>query len=1789
MKTTKYLLLMLLTLLGAKGLNAQTKEAYAYLSEDGKTLAFYYNGDRSSIRTGTTYGMNTGTNSPNWNAKASNITTVIFDRSFADYHPTTCYSWFRNCSNIDFISVYNLQNLNTDQVTDMSFMFTNCTSLTNFNLSHFDTSNVTSMKNMFSNCTSLECLDLSHFDTSNVTDMSYMFSNCSSLTSLDVSNFDTSNVTDIYNMFYVCSSLTSLDVSNFDTSNVIVMSGMFSSCTSLESLDVSNFDTSNVTDMDYMFMNCSSLTSLDLSSFIFNQSSNNNFAYDCSSLKTLTVPATANFLNSTAFNYVGTKEAPCTLFYPEDFTPSGTSNYNSYFKWKGGYFKEANEAYAHLSSDGLTLTFYYDRNRSNREGMTFDIKTSYAYPTWNTKASNITTVVFDPSFANYHPTTCSGWFCNFKKISNISELQYFNTDQVTDMFDMFYGCSSLTSLDLSHFDTSNVTDMSYMFNGCSSLTSLDVSGFNTSNVTNMQCVFFGCSGLTSLDLSNFDFSSVSSTGNDYLLRGCSGLKTLTIPATADLLGSNACTGVGTENAPCVLIYPSSFTPPSYTGNCFLWKSGYFKEADPEPYVVLDGSILTFYYDKNRSNYSTTFDLNTGSNTPEWYSNGSSVESVVFDASFGDARPRSCSFWFFGMTYLTTITGIENLKTDEVTEMMNMFGACINLNDLDVSGFNTSNVTNMSLMFQNCRSLTSLDVSNFDTPNVTDMSDMFIKCSNLTSLDVSNFKTENVTDFLGMFEGCSSLTSLDLRNFSFNSAIYTESFLKDCSSLKSLAISATAINLKASACEGVGTAASPCTLIYPEGFTLNPSETGEGWFKWKSGYFKEAIKEAYAVLDGSTLTFYYDKNRSNYTTTYDLNTGSTSPGWYNDRTSVESVVFDSSFADARPTSCYSWFAGMKNLTSITGIEYLNTEEVTTMVYMFNNCTGLESLDLSGFNTAKVTRMYSMFSDCSNMTALDVSGFNTTQVTDMRHMFYNCSSVESLDLSSFTFSTNSSYMLYNCSGLKTLTISSSADRLNSNACYCIGSESAPCALIYPDGFNLNPSIGTSWYKWKDGYFKDGKPKAYAVFHGSTLTFCYDTNFYFHLNSTMYSLNTEDNNPGWYNSRTYVTTVVFDTSFADVRPTSCYKWFYGMSNLTTITGIGNLKTDDVTNMYGMFYNCSSLTSLDVSTFNTTNVTNMYGMFYGCSGLTNLDLSNFDFSSISSSRDTYYLLKDCIGLETLIIPATPNNLNANACEGVGTVDDPCTLIYPDGFTLNPSETGEGWFKWKSGYFKEAIKEAYAVLDGSTLTFYYDKNRSNYSTTFDLNTGSNTPEWYSNRTSVESVVFDASFADARPTSCYYWFYGMKKIKPIEGIKYLNTSEVTTMYGMFYNCINLTSLDVSHFDTSNVTSMSNMFWGCHSLKSLDVSGFNTSNVNNMTRMFYGCSGLTNLDVSGFNTEKVTTIVGMFFNCSGLTSLDLSNFDFSSIPYHSSIYTDNLLSNCIGLKTLIIPAAANDYFKANACTGVGTDEDPCVLIYPSDMEIDKTGYEENGYFMWKSGYFKENNILPGDANEDDHVTVADVMLTVNKVLGKTLTTFNETNADVNSDGKITVSDVMGIVKIVLGGSGNSSAPSNAFFSFSDGMALTAKGSELTLHLTGTGTYTATQMTVTLPEGCRLESAQIVASRSNGHSVLTSDLGNGHYRVVIYSASGLPFGPSCTDLLRLRVSGHHNGDLAVSDIQVVDPLTATVLLSDVSGIATGIDGLGTDASSDGDWYTTQGQRVSTPTRGVYIRNGQKKVVR
>ena len=146
-------------------------------------------------------------------------------------------------------------------------------------------------------------------------------------------------------------------------------------------------------------------------------------------------------------------------------------------------------------------------------------------------------------------------------------------------------------------------------------------------------------------------------------------------------------------------------------------------------------------------------------------------------------------------------------------------------------------------------------------------------------------------------------------------------------------------------------------------------------------------------------------------------------------------------------------------------------------------------------------------------------------------------------------------------------------------------------------------------------------------------------------------------------------------------------------------------------------------------------------------------------------------------------------------------------------------------------------------------------------------------------------------TSMNSMFYQCSKLTTLD-LSSFNTSNVTGMINMFSDCKELTTLDLSSFNTSNVTSMGYIFYNCKELTTLDVSNFDTSNVNNMTSMFYNCQSLTTLDLSSFNTSNVTSMGYMFNNCKELTTLDVSNFDTSNVTNLNQIFY-----NCNKLTTL----------------------------------------------------------------------------------------------------------------------------------------------------------------------------------------------------------------------------------------------------------------------------------------------------
>ncbi len=564
------------------------------------------------------------------------------------------------------------------------------------------------------------------------------------------------------------------------------------------------------------------------------------------------------------------------------------------------------EAYANYTPSDKTLTFYYDNQRATRTGTTYDLNTGSNDTGWDTDGtkSSVTRVVFDPSFADARPTSTFDWFYMMNNLESITGISYLNT--------------------------SEVTNMGYMFNSCYRLTSLDLSGFNTSRVTAMNCMFYDSRNLQTIYVGT-GWSTAAVTNSDNMFKYCS-----------CLVG-----GQGTTYSPSHVdaAYAHIDGGPS--------NPGYFT-VGTEAYACYTPSntTLTFYYDNQRIiRTGRTYDLNTGSNDTGWDTDGTKtdVTRVVFDPSFAAFRPTTTYDWFYLMSKLQSITGIEYLNTSNVTNMAHMFNGCPRLNILDVSHFNTSKVTDMRSMFRSCSSLTSLDLSSFNTSKVTDIYNMFYGCTNLRTIYVgSGWSTTAVASSTNMFYNCTSLVGGQGTTYDANHI--------------------------------------DKTYAHIDGGTSNP------------GYFTAAT-EAYACYTSSntTLTFYYDNQSSSRPgTTYNLNMSEFDPGWQYDDTyaSVTKVAFDPSFAAVRPTSTLAWFYDMTNLQSITGIEYLNTSEVTNMSMMFLECNNLTSLDVSHFNTSKVTNMSMMFADCLNLTSLDLSSFNTANVVAMRFMFYNCGELQTI---------------------------------------------------------------------------------------------------------------------------------------------------------------------------------------------------------------------------------------------------------------------------------------------------------------------------------------------------------------------------------------------------------------------------------------------------------------------------------------------------------------------------------------------------------------------------------------------------------------------------------------------------------------------------------------------------------------------------------------------------------------------------------------------------------------------------
>ena len=1384
-------------------------EPYAVLSNDGKMVTFYYDNQRNERG-----GIDINNGSLNW--PYSTVTTAAFDASFADYRPISTEYWFYDCSSLT--SILGIENLKTDNVTNMSRMFASCNSLTTIDVSGFKTDNMTEMGGVFEGCSSLTTIDVSGFNTENVTGMGWMFAGCSSLTNLDVSGFKTDNVTNMEYMFAGCSSLTNIDVSGFKTDNVAYIRKMFEDCSGMTSIDISGFKTDNVVLMESMFDGCSNLTTIYVGNgwSTAKVEDGNNMFNNCTKL--VGGAGTTYDSNHTDYTYARidggpNSETPGYFTDIADTTQVATERVATpTFSWRGDELTISTE------TEGATINYtlvegeqYYlvggngEWNSDKSQRFTHTSNNVYTYiltggtELWFAFGDGAALdAINDGDWTLLYGTTgqSEDMTGSLDRRYNLGKDGSFHVDGTSPFYrftiDVLNKTYEITPIDS---NPSNVQDVILTYTAPINVNS-DVLITAWAEKQDMQT-----SDKVQLDYpyTAWQYLLVAADTARSVISLCEGnpkvdQQELSELATRDSLAYNMYYERVAKRNEIMMVADTLLSLAERLRSAAL-------VAEPEPYAVLsdNNTVLTFYYDGNKAERKG-MDINSRNIPVEESSSYGTATTAVFDASFADYRPTSTANWFMRCSSLNSITGMENLKTDNVTDMSCMFAYCNSLEKLDFSGFKTENVTDMSHMFDRCFSLTSLDLSNFRTDNVTDMSYMFEYCTGLTSLNVSSFNTANVTDMSGLFYDCEALTNLDVTNFNTENVVTMSWLFMDCSSLSNIDV--THFN------------------------TANVTDMSS-MFSGCSGL---------TSLDVSNLK----------------------------TDNVKGMDF--------------MFYGCSGLTTLD-IRNFETSNVTNLRRMFGDCKNLASLDMSSFNTGKVKDMWRMFYGCSAIESLYVgNGWSTTSVTNGTEMFGGCTKLvggagttydanhtdytyahidggsnnpgyftdknaseeiaaptfrfegDSLFIETATKDASIFYQMADLPNMDEATIKKISESL-------IVTADAQQSIYYEQPIELKKSVvlkaiavGTTnseistlvydydaWQKLlealdygmdvsgrasdnsnvpdemkeqlnhmleegKWGYYERMwnhnavynftneimqlahqmdemmivvvEPEPYAVLseNNTVLTFYYDDQKSARGGMSVGPFTydyTQANMPRWSKDFTIsdkLTTVIFDDSFASYKSLkSTAYWFYELRNLKTIIGIENVCTDSVTDMRNMFYFCSSLINLDLSSFKTDNVTNMGGMFMFCEKLASLNVSSFNTGNVVDMQSMF------------------NGIIATSLD-------------------------------LSGF--------------------------------------------------------------------------------------NTEKVTDMSEMFAACRGLEHLDLSNFNTSNVTNFNRMFWSSYNLKSLDLSLFTTGSVTDCRYMFSECSSLKTIYI-GENWIFPSDFwygFDMFADCANLVGGAGTVYDANHVDY-----------------------------------------------------------------------------------------------------------------------------------------------------------------------------------------------------------------------------------------------------------------------------------------------------------------------
>ena len=1223
------------------------------------------------------------------------------------------------------------------------------------------------------------------------------------------------------------------------------MDFMFSGCSKLTSLDVSKFDTSKVTDMSWMFSNCSQLTSLDVNNFnTTNVTSMDGMFSGCSKLTSLDVSG----FDTSKVKTMGFMFSACNSLKNIDLRSFDTSSLDG-------------ETYNSISGTvlGVDVNNMFERCENLESiiiGDKFNRLDGYEmFDGCNKLKAIITTKTITassdaPTLSGTENVTNSNGeiIAGPNGLIDLPNAILYAPDTASEKF-----YEAATNYATTFADSRDTEGDLYRVRPI-----LEVAGENPVKVKIGETYDASVdAGATIAGFGVTDSGEYTQYGYNYTTVGLpvdtttKGTKqvTYTLTKTENETTTNGMTATRDINVVSVPMLMERESSDYINGKGTVYYAIGAKRSGNKKYTADLISTITFV---NNTNIPTTAEANwdvsytSGDGDVIAWVIPNTEDSIKYDLYIGAndttiQAPVNAYRLFADYTNCMSINNLQTLNTTNVISMRDMFAGCRSLTSLDVSNFNTSNVTKMSSMFHGCNKLASLDLSGFDTEKVTDTKFMFSGCNSLISLDISSLDTGNVTDMQAMFASCSSLTSLDISSLNTGNVTNMGAMFSSCSGLISLDVS----GFDTSNVTNMGSMFSQCSSL--TSLNINGINTNN--------------------VTNMSYMFYSCSKLANLDVS-ELDTSKViAMNWMFYSCSGLTTLDASNFDTSNVTNMGYMFEYCNNLTSLD-VSGFDTSNVTDMRFMFNGCSKLTSLDVSGFNTSSVTNMNCMFDGCSKLTSLDVSGFDTSKVKTMGFMFSACNSLKNIDLRSF-----------DTSSLDGKTCNSSSTALGVDVNYMFWSCGNLESVIVGDKFNR-----------LDGYdmFKNCN-KLKAIITTKTITTSSDAPI---LSGTENVTNSNGKiiagpnglidlpnailyAPDIASEKLYEAATNYATTFADSRDTEGD--LYRVRPILEVAGENPVKVK-----IGETYDASVDAGATIAGFGVADSGEytQYGYNYTTSGLP------VDTTTKGTKQVTYTLTKTENG-------TTINGMTAT--RDVKVVGVPMLMERESYDYIN----GKGMVYYAIGAKKSGNTKYTADLI-STITFV---NNTNIPTTAEAN-------WDVSYTSGDGDVIAWVVPNTTDSTKYDLFIGAdattieapiissnlfgeyKNCTVINNLTMLDTSKVTDMTWMFYNCSNLTELNVSNFDTTNVTNMSYMFYYCGSLTNLDVSKFDTSNVTSMSWMFSRCNSLTSLDINKFNTSNVTDMSYMFYKCENLTVLEVINFNTSNV---TSMYY--MFNNCRSLTNL----------------------------------------------------------------------------------------------------------------------------------------------------------------------------------------------------------------------------------------------------------------------------------------------------